>query len=75
MPFAGMWMNLEIITQSEVSQRQLSDIPYVESKIRQMNLITKQKQTRRRRNQTYGCQRGNERGRINSEFGTKRFYI
>ena len=36
------------------------------------NLFTKQKQTHRHRKQTYGYQRGNGWGRINSEFGFSR---
>ena len=43
MPFAA-WMNIEIITLSEVRQRQISYDIYVESKkMIQMNLFTKQK--------------------------------
>ena len=34
-----------------------------------MNLFTKQKQTHRLREQTYGDQGGKEGGRINEEFG------
>ena len=46
MPFAATWMNLGIMTLSEVSQRQISyDITYMWNlkKMIQMNLLTKQK--------------------------------
>ena len=49
MPFAAIWMNLEIII-SEVSQRQrLYDIAYMWNlkKMIQVNLFLKQKQTER----------------------------
>ena len=46
---------------------------YVESKkMIQMNLCTKQKQTYRLQNQTYGYQRGRGGG-INMEFGCNRY--
>ena len=64
MPFAATWMNLGIMTLSEVSQRQISyDITYMWNlkKMIQMNLLTKQKQTHRHRKQTYGYQSGKER--------------
>ena len=63
MPFAAIWMDLEMITLSEVSQTEkdkyhMIDITYmwnlkIKAKI-QMNLSTKQKQTHRLRKQTYG---------------------
>ena len=60
MPFATTCMDLEIVIPNEVNQRQMSyDIAYVWNlkKIIQMNLFTKQKQTHRHRQQTYGYQR------------------
>ena len=68
MPFAAIWMKLEIIILSEV--RQIScDITYMWNlkKMIQMNLFTKQKQTHRHRKQTYGYQSG-QRG---SEVGNR----
>ena len=53
MPFAAMWMHLEIIIVSEVNQRQISyDIAYMQSlkKMIQMNLFAKQT-THRLRNE------------------------
>ena len=57
MPFAATWMDLDIITLSEVSQTKTNIWYhlYVESK---KMLFTKQKQTHRLRKQTYGYQRG-----------------
>ena len=58
MSFAAIWMDLEIIILSEVSQRKTNIIGYhlyVESKKNdKMNVFTKQKQTHRHRKQTYG---------------------
>ena len=65
MPFAAIWIDLEIIILSEVSQTNTNIIYhlYVESKkVIQMNLFTKQKQTHRHRKQTYGYPRGKEVG-------------
>ena len=66
MPSAAAWMELEIITLSEVSQPKKTNIVYhlsVESKkMIQMNLFTKQKQTHKHRKQTYDYQRGKGRG-------------
>ena len=63
MPFAAIWMDLEIITLSEVSQTKTNVIWYhlhIESKkiVIQMNFYQKQKQTHRHRKQIYGYQRG-----------------
>ena len=61
MPFAGTWMDLEIIILSEVSQTKISIIwyhLYVESKKNGTNELIKQKQTHRHGRQTYGYQSG-----------------
>ena len=67
MPFAEIWMGLEIITLSEVSQTEKDkyDITNMWNLIKMMqkNLFTKQKQTQRFQNQAYGYQRGNMAGR------------
>ena len=43
MPFAATWVDLEIITLSEVGQRQISHYLYVQSKkVIQMKLFIKQ---------------------------------
>ena len=66
MTFAATWVDLEIIILSEVKsdrERQLSyDITYMWDlkKMIQMNLFRKQKQTHRRRKQTYAYQRGQQ---------------
>ena len=62
MPFAAMWMDLEIIILNEVRQRKTNIIQYFLliygiKNSTQMNLFTKQKQTRRYRKKTYGFQR------------------
>ena len=60
MPFAAIWMDLEMVILSEVSQRQISyDITYMWNlkKYIQMNIFTKQKQTYRHREQIHGYQR------------------
>ena len=59
--FAATWMPLEMIILSEISQKE-KDKYHMMSLIcglynmAQMNLSTKRKQTRRRREQTCGCQ-------------------
>ena len=61
-PFAETWMDLEIVIESEVSQKEKNK--YVESrKMVQMNLFTKQKDTHRHRKQIYGYQKGKVAGR------------
>ena len=60
-PFVKIWMGLEIIILTEISQRQISnDITYTWNlkKMIQMKLFTKQKQTHRHGKQTYSYQRG-----------------
>ena len=59
MPIAATWMDLEIVILSEVSQTQRRNIIwhplYVESKMIQVNLLTKQKETHRLGEWTYDC--------------------
>ena len=62
MPFAAAWMDLEIITLSEVSQTEKDkyyDITYMWNLIKmiQKNLFIKQKQTHRFQNQSYSYHR------------------
>ena len=63
MPFAATLMDLENVVLSEASQIKKNIIwyhLYVKSnEMIQMNLFTKQKQSYRSWNQTYGYQRGN----------------
>ena len=60
MPFAGTWLDLEMITLSERSQKEkdkynvISFIGGIQIMTR-MNLSTKQKQIHRHRKQTYHC--------------------
>ena len=67
MPFAATWMDLEIITLSEVSQSEkemVYDITYVESKKTiQTNLYTTQIQTHRQKTNLW-LQKENVRGGI-----------
>ena len=69
MPFTATWMDLEIIILSEVSQTKkdkyhmISLICRVQKKMIQTNLFTKQRQTHRLSEQTYGYQRGSMEGR------------
>ena len=71
MPFAATWMDLEIIILSKVSQTELRQISYdtaymwnLKKKMIQMNLLTKQKQTHRLRELTYGYWGEGGRGRL-----------
>ena len=60
MPFTAAWMDLEIITLSEVREREISyDTPCMQNLKRNdtNNSLTKHKQTHRLRKQTYGYQR------------------
>ena len=62
MPFAATWMDLGSIILSEVSQAEkekchmISLICKIQNEIIQLNLLTKQKETHRLREQTYGFQ-------------------
>ena len=78
MPFVTLWMGLEIILLSEISQKEKDNcrITHVQPKIWQMNLSTKQKQTHR--GQTCDCQGGKvmgERRNGNSESAETNDYI
>ena len=58
MPFAAIWMDPEIVILSEVRRRRKNIVQhplYVESKRNDTNELTKQKETRRLREQTYSC--------------------
>ena len=64
-PFVATWMDLETVILRKVSQRKkccvMSFICGIQKKI-QMNLFTKQRQTHRLREQTYGYQPGRVEG-------------
>ena len=60
LPFAAIWMDLEILIASDVSQTE-NDKYHVYAKYKtlvQMNLFTNKKQNHRSRKQTYSHQRG-----------------
>ena len=74
MPFAAIWMDLEI-TISKVSQRQISyDITYIWNlkKLMQMNFYTKQKQTHIENKLMVNKK---EQGGIKWEFGINRYTL
>ena len=61
MPFAATWMQLKIIILNEVSQKEKDECHMLSlicgiSNMAQTNPSTKQKQTHRRGEQTWGCQ-------------------
>ena len=61
--FAATWMDREIVTLSEISQRKTNTIYYLymeSKKIIQMNVYRKQKQTCRHRKQICGYTEGRE---------------
>ena len=64
MPFAGIRMQLEILTLSEVRKRKTNTTYhlYVESQMAQMNLFTEQKQIHRHRKQIWLTKRKGEEG-------------
>ena len=66
MPFAATWNGpRDYHTKWSKSDKDKYDITYMQNlifKMKQMNLFTKQKQTHRSWNQTYGYQRGNMGG-------------
>ena len=72
MPPAATWMDSEIVIWSKVSQRKTNTILYhlymEPKKMIQMNLFTKQKQTRRYRKQTQDYQRGKGGGAIETHY-------
>uniref|UniRef100_A0A8D0Z5E3 DUF1725 domain-containing protein n=1 Tax=Sus scrofa TaxID=9823 RepID=A0A8D0Z5E3_PIG len=66
MPFTAPWMQLEILTPSEVSQKEKDKDHMIVLicgilNMAQMNLSTKQKQTHRHGEQTCSCQGGDGR--------------
>ena len=77
MPFAATWMNPEIITSSEFRNTTIIWYHlYVESKITQMNLSVKHKQSLKHTEQTSGCQEGWEvRGRMDWQFRVSRYKL
>ena len=68
MLFATAWMDLKIVIRSEVSQTEkekyhmTSLICGISKEMIQMNLLTKQKETHRLREQTHSCQ-GKDEGK------------
>ena len=66
MPFVAIWMDLEIIILSEVSQTEKDNYHMIllicgilkKKKKTQMNLFPNQKQTHKHRKQNYGYQKG-----------------
>ena len=68
MPIAETWMDLEVIILCVVSQKEKDKYHMISLtcgiyNMAIMNLLTKQKQTHRHSEQTYGCMRGRRTGR------------
>ena len=78
MPFAATWMDLEIVIQSEESQRRRSIIwypLYVESEKKWYKWTYKPERTHRLRGWTYGCQDEGCREGIFREFGINMYTL
>ena len=78
MPFAATWVDLEIITLSEVGQRQISHYLYVQSKkVIQMKLFIKQNRLTDIENKLMVTKRGKRQEEVNEEFGINidKYYI
>lgn len=76
LPFAAIWMELEIIMLSEVSQAEKDNIYHITymwaKKYIQVQLIL-QNSRLISRNQTHSFKRERERGRINLDYGINRY--
>ena len=77
MPFAATWMQLDILTLNEVNQKEKDKYHMISlicgiQNMTQMNLSTKPKQNHKHREQTCGCQAGEEREWDGLEFGVSR---
>ena len=78
MPFATTWMDLEIVIQSEESQRRRSIIwypLYMESEKKWYKWTYKPERTHRLRGWTYGCQDEGCREGIFREFGINMYTL
>ena len=73
MSFLATWVDLETTILHELSQIYVKSYMW-NLKIIQMDLLTKQKQTHKRRKQPYGSQKGG-RGGINQEFVINRYTL
>ena len=58
MPFTAAWMDLEIITLSEVSQTEKDKYHMISLYTKSKNLIQMNLLSRKKQNHTYGYQRG-----------------